>query len=150
MKFRPYLIAIFLVMIVILSIYLERKNTLRIKEVIDCDKVDSVLFKKLANLVDENRFNRQYYEVILYRNAGCQYYYVLNYNTKFQLLSLSTDPCSGFSVCAKVNQKELFKIADSDITVENFQRFYKGEYQKEYGILPTRACKISVFDLIFE
>lgn len=84
MKYKRYTISFAIVSIVILSIYLERKNTLSIEEDIDCSKVDSILFKKLANLVRENKFNRQYYEVILYYNVGCPNSYVLNYNTTHQ------------------------------------------------------------------
>ena len=137
-------------MTAILFIYLERKNTLKIEQGIDCSEVNKVLFKKLANLVSENKFNRQYYEVILYYNAVCSKSYVLNYNTKYQLLRLSNDPCSGFSGYVKVSKEELFKIADSNIKVENFYQSYKSEYQKEYGILPTRACSISLLDIIFD
>ena len=121
-------------MTAILFIYLERKNTLKIEQGIDCSEVNKVLFKKLANLVSENKFNRQYYEVILYYNAGCSKSYVLNYNTKYQLLRLSNDPCSGFSGYVKVSKEELFKIADSNIKVENFYQSYKSEYQKRCAI----------------
>lgn len=155
MKYKRYLIScviisFVIVLVALLFTYLERKNTLRIEEDIDCSKVDSILFKKLINLVRENKFNRQYYEVILYYNAGCPHSYVLNYNTKYQLLRISSDPCSGFSGYAKVSKEELFKIADSNIRIDNFHQSYKSEYHKEYGILPTRACSISFLDIIFD
>ena len=143
----------FFVIIVFIStlfIYLERKNTLKIEGITDCSNLDRILFKKLTNLVSENKFNREYYEVILYHNGGCNRSCVLNYNTKYQLLSISTDPCSGFSGYAIVKKEELSKIENSNIKIENFYQFYKSEFPKDYGILPTRACKISVLDIIFD
>lgn len=122
--------------------FLERKNTLLIEGTEECLSIDSTLFRKLAILVNENRFHRQYYEVIyINHNKGCNSY-VLNYNTKHLLLSLSSDPCSGFGGYAKVSKEELFKIANTDnIKIDNFYQFYKSEFPKDYGKLPTRACK---------
>lgn len=150
MKYKQYLMFPVTVFVIILSIYLERKNTLRIEKVIDCSKIDRFLFNKLDSLVTQNRFNRQYYEVIVYYNSGCNNSYVLNYNTKYQLLRLSSDPCSGFSGYVKVSKEELSKIADSNIKFENFYQFYKQEHSKDYGILPTRACNPSLLDIIFD
>ena len=150
MKYKQYLISSMIVFFIILFIYLERKNTLKIEKVIDCSKIDRFLFNKLDSLVSENRFNRQYYEVIVYYNSGCNNSYVLNYNTKYQLLRLSSDPCSGFSGSAKISKEELSKITDSNIKIENFYQFYKREYPKNYGILPTRACNPSLLDIIFD
>ena len=150
MKYKQYLISFVIILVTILFIYLERKNTLKIEKVIDCSKIDRFLFNKLDSLVSENRFNRQYYEVIVYYNSGCNNSYVLNYNTKYQLLRLSSDPCSGFSGYAKISKVELSKIADSNIKIENFYQFYKSEYPKNYRMLPTRACNPSLLDIIFD
>ena len=147
---QPIIALLIIVFITILSIYLERKNTLRVEKIIDCSKIDRFLFNKLDSLVTENRFNRQYYEVIVFYNSGCGNSFVLNYNTKYQLLSISSDPSSGFSGSAKISKEELSKIADSNIKIENFYQFYKSEYPKNYRMLPTRACNPSLLDIIFD
>lgn len=139
-----------IVFFIILFIYLERKNTLRVEKIIDCSKIDKFLFNKLDSLVSENRFNRRYYEVIEYYNSGYGNSLVLNYNTEYQLLSLSSDPCSGFSGSAKISKEELSKVADSNIKIESFYQFYKSEYPKNYRILPTRAYNPSLLDIIFD
>ena len=149
-KQKQPIIALLIIVFITIFIYLERKNTLRVEKIIDCSKIDRFLFNKLDSLVTENRFNRQYYEVIVFYNSGCGNSFVLNYNTKYQLLSISSDPSSGFSGSAKISKEELSKIADSNIKIENFYRFYKSEYPKNYGILPTRACNPSLLDIIFD
>ncbi len=149
-RIRNITFFVIILFVAIFSIYLERKNTLRVDDDIDCTKLDKILFEKLAILVNENNFNRQYYEVILSYNAGCNCSYVLNYNTEYQILSISSDPCSGFSRYAKVSRKDLFKIVNSNIKIENFYQFYKNEYPKDYGIIQTRACNPSFLDLFFD
>ena len=88
--------------------------------------------------------------MIVFYNSGCGNSFVLNYNTKYQLLSISSDPSIGFSGSAKISKEELSKVADSNIKIENFYQFYKSEYPKNYGILPTRACNPSLLDIIFD
>ena len=88
--------------------------------------------------------------MIVFYNSGCGNSFVLNYNTKYQLLSISSDPSSGFSGSAKISKEELSKVADSNIKIENFYQFYKSEYPKNYRMLPTRACNPSLLDIIFD
>lgn len=133
-----------IILIGIVAIFLENQNSITIEGKSDCSHIDSTLFRKLAILVKDNQFNRQYYEVIYFNhNKGCSSY-VLNYNTKYQLLSLSSAPSSGFSGFYKLSNEELFKIANSNIKINYFYKFYKSDYSKDYGELPTRA-----FDLFF-
>lgn len=147
MKHKQPIIAFSIIILIgIISIFLEGQNSVTIEGDNKCTSIDSTLFRKLAILVNENRFNRQYYEVIYFNfNKGCSSY-VLNYNTKYQLLSISTDPCSGFGGYAKVKKEDLFKISNNrNIKIENFYQFYKSEFPKDYGRLPTKACSFSLF-----
>ena len=130
MKYKQYLISFVIILVTILFIYLERKNTLKIEKVIDCSKIDRFLFNKLDSLVSENRFNRQYYEVIVYYNSGCNNSYVLNYNTKYQLLRLSSNPCSGFSGFAKSVKKNFPKLQIVTLKLKIFTDFIKVNIQK--------------------
>jgi hypothetical protein len=143
---QPTLAFLLIIFIGIISVFLEGQNSVTIEGDNKCDSIDSTLFRKLAILVNENRFSRQYYEVKYYNhNKDCSSY-VLNYNTKYQLLSLSSDPCSGFGGYAKVSKEELFKIANNyKIKIDNFYQFYKSEFPKDYGRLPTKACSFSLF-----
>lgn len=144
---QPIIAFSIIILIGIISIFLEGQNSVTIEGGDKCTSIDPTLFRKLAVLVNNNRFNRQYYEVIYYNfNKGCNSY-VLNYNTTYGLLSISTDPCSGFGGYAKVNKEELFKIANNhNIKIENLYKFYKSEFPKDYGRLPTKACSFPYFN----
>lgn len=131
----------------IISINFEKQNSVIIEGDGNCSSIDSTLFRKLAIMVRENQFDRQYYEVIYYNhNKGCSSY-VLNYNTTYQVLSISTDPCSGFNGYGKLDKEELFKIADKNIKIIKFYKTYKMDFPKDYGRLPTKSCSFSLFDL---
>lgn len=69
------------------------------------------------------------------------------YNTIYSLLSISIDHCSGLGNYAKVKKEELFRIANNhNIKIENFYKFYKSEFPKDYGRLPTKACSFQCFN----
>lgn len=76
MKYKQLILAYStIILIAIISIFPERQNSVTIEGDIKRASIDSTLFKKLAILVDENKFSRQYYEVIyMNQDKGCSPY----------------------------------------------------------------------------
>lgn len=145
---KPSVSIIGLIVLFITYLYLESRNVIKLEGTGNCTAIDSVLFKKLADLVNKDEFNRDYYEIVYYgHHQGC-YSYVLNYNTEYQILRLSNDPCSGFFGRCKIPPQELSKIHTNKVNINEFFQHYESYEKYIDDELPTQGCSFSTIDLL--
>jgi hypothetical protein len=111
------------------------KNTFYYREKTDYLTTHRVLIKKLDELVTANYLNQNYYEVIVPLNQGSTV--ILNYNTRFNKLNVSTDVCSGYSQY-DLTLNQLHKLANNN----NFRldSLEKLKHSDNFYSISTKVC----------
>lgn len=116
------------------------QNSFYYKESTDYKTTQKAILKKLDKLVTDNYLNQDYYEVIVPPNNGSAI--VVNYNKKNQILSISSDICSGYvQYCS--SQEQLHNLAKNNCDFDSIYKKLKPS-NKSYTI-STKVCACGEF-----
>lgn len=84
----------------------------------DCKNGSVETMQELNKLVKQNFLDQEFYEVYAFTDFGpC---FLANYNKKYRVLLMATDPTSGWSGFYKVTPQQLQKITDQKFSADDF------------------------------